>query len=364
MIYYCNKCKKYWKDPVGKCIFCGSELIEVKSSIYKIIGSTTVHIPSKLNEKVPYFVYLLEDENGEKIIRKSHQEYELGAKVDFNSGHRISRSVGIVGTGLMGSQIAEYLLRYGNNVVIKTRDANRVEDVFLKIKRKISKSLKEEETLRSLGNLLITTKYSDLSSCDIIIEASTEELDVKLEIFKELSDNCGGKTIFATNTSSISIDELSKVLKNPENCIGMHFFNPIDRMDLIEVIIGKETSEETKRKIVEFSKDLDKNPIIVYNSPGFIVNRLLLPQINEAILLLEEGVAAKEDIDAAVKLGLNHPMGPFQLADFIGLDICLSILEVLGKELSAERIKPANMLYQLVNDGKLGYKSKEGFYKY
>ncbi|MBN1195545.1 MAG: 3-hydroxyacyl-CoA dehydrogenase family protein [Methanomicrobiaceae archaeon] len=336
----------------------------MKSSEYRVVGSTTVYIPSKSNEKVPYFVYLLEDENGEKIIRKSHKDYKLGTKVDFKSENKTLRSVGVVGTGLMGSQIAEYLLRYGNNVIIKTRDDSRGERVFSKIKTKISKSFTEEETARSLNNLLITTKYSDLSSCDIIIEASAEEIGVKLEIFKELSDNCDGKTIFATNTSSISIDELSKVSKNPENCIGMHFFNPIERMDLIEVIIGRETSEETKRKIIEFSKDLDKNPIIVNNSPGFIVNRLLLPQINEAILLLEEGVASKEDIDSAVKLGLNHPMGPFQLADFIGLDICLSILEVLSKELSDERIKPANMLYLMVNDGKLGYKSKEGFYKY
>jgi 3-hydroxybutyryl-CoA dehydrogenase len=144
----------------------------------------------------------------------------------------------------------------------------------------------------------------------------------------------------------------------------MHFFNPMKKMDLVEVVIGKDTSDETKERIIEFIRELGKKPILVKSSPGFIVNRLLLPQINEAVRLFEDGVASKEDIDSAVKLGLNHPMGPFELADFIGLDVCLSILEILHKDLGNESLKPSKLLYKMVKDGKLGYKVGNGFYNY
>ncbi|WP_203225607.1 3-hydroxyacyl-CoA dehydrogenase family protein [Methanosarcina barkeri] len=273
-------------------------------------------------------------------------------------------TIGVIGTGLLGSQISQYMLEYGYPTVIKTRSEGNKQLIFDKIKKKLGKKLTEEEVDKKLEKLQITIDYPALKTCDLIIEASAEDIEVKKEIFQDLSQICRSETIFATNTSSLSIDEIAKSTDRPDKCIGMHFFNPVHKMDLIEIVIGEKTSCETKDAVVSLSTDINKKPIVVKNGPGFIVNRYLLPQINEAILMLEEGAAAKEDIDSAIKLGLNHPMGPFELADFIGLDICLSILEVLSRGLGPERVKPAKLLYKMVEEGKLGHKSGEGFYKY
>ena len=228
----------------------------------------------------------------------------------------------------------------------------------------MSKSLPELEVEEYLKNLVITTDYSDFNGTAMVIEAAKEDLQVKKEIFSALSEVCGADTIFSTNSSSLSIDALAEVTNRPEKFLGLHFFNPVHRMNLVEVVIGTKTSDTTKKFALDFAQDLKKKPIIVKNSPGFIVNRLLLPQINEAIHLLGDGIASKEDIDSAVKLGLNHPMGPFELADFIGLDTCLSILEVLHAGLGDEYFKPAPLLKEMVGQGKLGFKSREGFYCY
>ena len=181
---------------------------------------------------------------------------------------------------------------------------------------------------------------------------------------KILSEICDKKTIFSTNTSSISINKIAEITDRPDRFIGMHFFNPVHKNDLVEVILGEKTSIESKNRIIEIVKNLNKKAIIIDNSPGFIVNRLLFTQINEAIHLLEEEKTTKENIDSAIKLGLKHPMGPFELADFIGLDVCLSILEVLYLELKNNNYRPAQLLYKMVEDKKLGHKTGEGFYKY
>ena len=264
----------------------------------------------------------------------------------------------------MGTQIAEYLVQTGYPVILKTRSPESIEGITSKIRKKLSKRLQEQEVERCLENLIITTDYSDLNNVDIIIEASKEDLEIKKEVFSELSRVCKPTTIFATNSSSLSIDALAEVTDRPERFIGLHFFNPVHRMDLVEVVIGSKTSNATKEFAVNLANDLKKQPIVVKNSPGFIVNRLLLPQINEAIRLLGDGIASREDIDSAVKLGLNHPMGPFELADFIGLDTCLSILEVLHTGLGDDHFEPAPLLREMVEEGKLGYKSGEGFYTY
>jgi 3-hydroxybutyryl-CoA dehydrogenase len=210
----------------------------------------------------------------------------------------------------------------------------------------------------------ITADYADLENCALIVEATPENLDIKRDVFKKLSAACNREAILASNTSSISIDAISSATDRPEKCIGLHFFNPVSKMNLVEVVVGEYTSEDTKEKIIEFSKDLDKEAVVVKNSPGFIVNRLLLPQINEAVHLLEEGVATREDIDRAVTSGLNHPMGPFALADFIGIDVCISILETLNNALNGDKYKPADTLYSMRKDNQIGKKVGEGFYKY
>lgn len=364
MNYYCKNCNKWWSHSVKKCIFCGDDLQEVIETKYKVIGSTQINVPSAGNEKVPYFNYLLEDNNENKIIIKSFESYEIGDIIDFSAENenKTIYTIGIVGTGQMGLGIAEYILQNGHNVIIKSR--KNVKKPLALINSKLSKYYNEIQVQKFMEKIEVSTDFNSLSKCDIIIEAVSESFDIKKLVFEELSKICGSETIFATNTSSISIDKLSEITDRSDKFIGMHFFNPVSRMDLIEVVIGEKTSPETMEWTINFSKELEKIPIVVKNSPGFIVNRLLLPQINEAVHLLEKNIAKKEDIDKAMKLGLNHPMGPFQLADFIGIDICISILKTMQNELVDDKFKPANTLIELEKSGKLGFKTGEGFYKY
>ena len=364
MKYCCVHCKKCWNHPVEKCIFCGKEITRIKETRYKVIGYSEVFIPSTGNEKVPYFVNLLEGKQGHKIFQKSFQKYDLGKIIDLLEDMDLDQKIGIVGSGLMGIQLAAYMIQYGFPTVLKTRSEDSKRIAYTKIQKNVSKRMSEEEVKKSLQHLTISTEYKDLEECDIIIEAIAEDITLKKEVFKNLSTICKSSAIFSTNSSSLSIDELAGMTDRPDKCIGMHFFNPVHRMDLVEVVIGNATTHQTKTIIIDLVLKLNKKPIIVKNSPGYVVNRLLLPQINEAIIMLEEGIATKEDIDNAVKLGLNHPMGPFQLADYIGLDICLSILEVLNKESATIKTKPAALLYKMCEEGKLGMKTKEGFYKY
>jgi 3-hydroxybutyryl-CoA dehydrogenase len=265
---------------------------------------------------------------------------------------------------MMGTQIAAYLLQSGHSVILKTRFQENLAAIVANLRKKLSKNLNEQGLERCLENLIVTTEYFDLKNADVVIEASIENVKVKQEIFSNLSAVCEPTTIFATNSSSLSIDELAAATDRPDRFIGLHMFNPIHRMDLVEVIRGTNTSDETTAFTVAFAKELKKQPVVVKNSPGFVVNRLLLPQINDAIYLLGEGIASKEDIDSAVKLGLNHPMGPFELADLIGLDTCLSILNTMHAGLVDARFEPAPLLRTMVGQGKLGRKSGQGFYTY
>ena len=295
---------------------------------------------------------------------KSTIEYNIGDRVDFELDRKSSILIGIVGIGSMGLQIAEYFLSYGFNVHLKTRNSDKIVSIYERIQKNLSKKYTSDDVRKILDRCQITTEYLDLKGCDLIIDASSEDFDIKESIFREISEIKKENAIIATNSSSISIDKLAAVTKMPEKCIGMHFFNPVRKMSLIEVIIGEKTSNDVIDTIFAVAKSIDKEPIVIRNSPGFVVNRLLLPQINEAIRLLEQNVANKESIDSAVKLGLNHPMGPFELADYIGLDICISILNELHIELESEFYKPANLLKTLVGEGKLGIKTGEGFYNY
>lgn len=272
--------------------------------------------------------------------------------------------VGVIGSGVMGTQITEYLLRMKYFVLLKTRAQENIKKSKSNIQKRLLKNSNIQSVEECMGNLTVTTNYSDLSDVDIVIEASKEDLDIKKKIFLELSDICKSTTVLATNTSSLSINELSAIVNKPERFIGFHFFNPAAKMELIELVVGSKTSDETIEFARSFAKDLRKHPIVVKDSPGFVVNRLLLPQINEATRLLSQGIASKEDIDLAIKLGLNHPMGPFELADFIGVDTCLSIMEVLHNSLGDDYFEPTPLIRKMVNEGKLGYKSREGFYKY
>lgn len=280
------------------------------------------------------------------------------------------KNIAIIGSGTMGNGIAHTVAQYGFQVSLVDINQQALTDAIKTInanldrqlnKRIISLALKEQ-TLKNIRTF--TSMKEAVSNTDLVIEAATENIDTKLSLFKELDQLCEQKTILASNTSAISITKLASVTNRPDKVIGMHFMNPVPVMILVEVIRGYNTSDETTQTIMELSRSLGKTPVEVNDYPGFIANRILMPMINEAIYALYEGVAGKEEIDLVMKLGMAHPMGPLQLADFIGLDVCLSIIKVLQDGFGNPKYAPCPLLVNMVNAGQLGKKTKQGFYNY
>ncbi len=278
--------------------------------------------------------------------------------------------VAVIGAGTMGNGIAHTFAQFGHRVSLIDISETSLEKGLATISKNLDRQLsKDRITLEQKENTLqnITT-YTDLKDgvqgVDLVVEAATENIDIKLNIFKELDQICDEKTILASNTSSISITKIASVTNRPEKVIGMHFMNPVPIMKLVEIIRGYDTTDEVTQLIMETSKKLNKVPVEVNDYPGFVANRILMPMINEAIITLHEGVAKVEEIDTVMKLGMAHPMGPLQLADFIGLDVCLSILEVLHNGFGNPKYAPCPLLVNMVTANKLGVKSGEGFYDY
>jgi 3-hydroxybutyryl-CoA dehydrogenase len=279
------------------------------------------------------------------------------------------KTIFVIGAGQMGNGIAQVAAASGYDVYMRDIDQKFVDKGMAVItknldwlvgKEKLSAEGKEE----ILGRLHPTLELDAAKDADLVIEAIIERLDLKLELFKELDGMCPENTIFASNTSSISITEMAAATSRPEKFIGMHFMNPVPRMKLIEIITGKDTSDETHSTIVELSEIMGKTPLSVKDSPGFIANRLLLPMINEGIYALHEGIATPEAIDGIMKLGMNHPLGPLELADLIGLDTCLAIMKVLHEGFGDDKYQPCPLLAEKVEAGELGRKSGKGFYDY
>ncbi|MDQ0508324.1 Probable 3-hydroxybutyryl-CoA dehydrogenase [Aedoeadaptatus ivorii] len=278
--------------------------------------------------------------------------------------------IGVIGSGTMGLGIVQ-VTATGHEVVIKSRNLTqeKIDKITGKVEKAYAKNVSKERMTQedmdaAMKRISIVEDFKDLSDCDLIIEAASEDPEIKKDYFKQCDELCDEKTILATNTSSLSITDIAAVTNRPDKVIGMHFFNPVPMMKLIEVICGINTSEETKKAIIELSEAIGKTPVEVDEAPGFVVNRILIPMINEAIGIYAEGIASAEDIDTAMKLGANHPMGPLALGDLVGLDVVLAIMDVLYNEFGDSKYRAHILLRKMVRGGKLGRKSGQGFFDY
>ena len=280
------------------------------------------------------------------------------------------KNITVIGAGTMGNGIAHTFAQKNFNVNLVDISADCLKKAISTISKNLDRMVKKEKITESekentLSNI---STYGDINlgvkGADLVVEAATENIDLKLKIFKQLDEICDANTLLATNTSSISITKIAAVTKRPSQVIGMHFMNPVPVMKLVEVIRGYATSNEVTQRVMEMSRTLGKSPVEVNDYPGFVANRILMPMINESIETLFQGVAGVEEIDTVMMLGMAHPMGPLHLADFIGLDVCLSILEVMYEGFGNPKYAPNPLLVNMVMAGKLGIKSAEGFYDY
>jgi 3-hydroxybutyryl-CoA dehydrogenase len=280
------------------------------------------------------------------------------------------KNIAVIGAGTMGNGIAHTFAQSGFSVklidVSETSLDKGMATIAANLERMVAKgTITTDDMIKTIGNIITYTDIQDgVINTDLVVEAATENVELKLKIFKDLDAYCDADTILATNTSSISITQIAAVTKRQDKVIGMHFMNPVPIMKLVEIIRGYNTSDDVTKQIMDLSEKLGKTPVEVNDYPGFVANRILMPMINEAVETLYNGVAGVYEIDTVMKLGMAHPMGPLQLADFIGLDVCLSILHVMYDGFKNPKYAPCPLLVNMVRAGKLGVKSGEGFYDY
>ena len=278
-------------------------------------------------------------------------------------------SIGIVGAGTMGSGISQVAALTGYDIVMQDVSEEATDRGLGTIDKSLQRLADREKITADAKDVAIrkittTTDLSDLADCDLVIEAATENMTLKLDLFKEIDKVTRLETIIASNTSSLSLTKLASVSNRPDKVIGMHFFNPVPMMALVEIIRALQTSDDTFSRVDQLTRELGKTPVSVKDSPGFVVNRMLVPMINEAVFILYEGIASADEIDAAMKLGAGHPMGPLALADMIGIDVCLYVMNILLEEFGDSKFRPCPLLKQMVDAGYLGRKSSKGFFDY
>ena len=278
-------------------------------------------------------------------------------------------NIGIVGAGTMGSGISQIAALTGYDIVMQDVSDEATSRGLGTIDKSLQRLVDREKITADAKDAAIrkirtTTNLSDLADCDLVIEAATENMDLKLDLFEEIDKVSRPETIIASNTSSLSLTKLASVSNRPDKVIGMHFFNPVPMMALVEIIRALQTSDDTFTRVDELTRELGKIPVSVKDSPGFVVNRMLVPMINEAVFILYEGIASADEIDAAMKLGAGHPMGPLALADMIGIDVCLYVMNILLEEFGDSKFRPSPLLKQMVDAGYLGRKSGKGFFDY
>ena len=280
-----------------------------------------------------------------------------------------NKTIAVIGAGTMGRGIAQVFAQAGYDVSIFDAFPAALDDGMKQINKMLDRAaekgvIKPDDAAGTKKRIHPTKAVSEFPKCPLIIEAATEKPEIKVDILKQAQKYLTDDGILASNTSSISITQLAAAMDRPDRFIGMHFFNPVPLMKLVEVVRGLQTSDETTKRTIEFAESVGKTPVQCNDHPGFVANRILMPMINEAIFCLQDGVAEPKAIDDIMKLGMNHPMGPLALADLIGLDVCLFILEVLHRDLGEDRYRPCPLLRKMVAAGRLGRKTKQGFYKY
>lgn len=361
----CSDCGRDYAYPLEVCSWCRTPLEQRLPASAEVLAVTEVLVPSVGHEEVPYWCALLRSSDGAQSVLKFDHEVNVGETVRLNGqGDLDLVAVGILGTGVMGRGLAELLLGRGHRVVWCGRSEVRLQAAEAKLLERLGRVMDAEQIVVAETRLSVGVDYVALGDCDVVIEAVVEEMQPKREALANAESHMRPDAILATNTSGLSIDELAVGLRRPQNFGVLHFFNPATRMRLVETAVGARTSPETSVLLDEFARALGKIPVRVSATPAFAVNRALMPLLNEAVRELEEGVADATSIDEAVRLGLNHPMGPLALADLIGLDVLVNIMDNLADRTGDETYRPRPLLERLVQRGDLGRKTGQGFYRY
>lgn len=361
----CPSCGRDYSYELAECTWChvGLERLDPVSGVVTVV--TRVDVASIEHEDVPYWVALLTTDDGSLALRKSDTPVCLGEVVP--TGRVASAELarfGIVGTGVMGQGLVELLLSRGHTVSWVGRDLGRLQDGRRRVAGRLSRIMEEQQVHEATSRLVVSIGLDVLSECDVVIEAVVEELAPKAAVLAAVERAMRDDAVLTTNTSGLPLDELASALARPERFGALHFFNPPNRMRLVETAVSPWTSVQTSMALDEIASSLGKTPIRVAATPAFAVNRVLMPLLNEAVRELEEGVASAQSIDDAIRLGLNHPMGPLALADLIGLDVVIDIMDNLAARTNDVTYAPRAMLRAMVAEGNLGRKTGEGFYTY